>query len=67
MTTTKEIKALGTFDIILNLHTDVTKIRIKVEAQEETLIIHIFPQHIIFFVIFYINKNNICYVPPLKY
>ena len=34
---TKEIKALGTFDIILNLHTDVqSKIRIKVEAQEET-------------------------------
>ena len=32
----KEIKSIGTFDVILNLHTDVqSKIKIKVIAQEE--------------------------------
>ena len=32
----KEIKSLGSFDVILNLHTDIqTKIKIKVIAEEE--------------------------------
>ena len=32
----KEIKSIGTFDVILNLHSDVqSKIKIKVIAQEE--------------------------------
>ena len=33
---TKEIKSLGLYDVILNLHTDIqTKIKIKVIAKEE--------------------------------
>ena len=33
----KEIKSLGLYDVILNLHTDIqSRIKIKVEAQEET-------------------------------
>ena len=34
---TKEIKSLGSFDVILNLHTDIqTKIKINVLAKEES-------------------------------
>ncbi len=34
---TKEIKSLGLYDVILNLHTEIqSRIKIKVETQEET-------------------------------
>ena len=34
---TKEIKSLGSFDVILNLHTDIqTKIKINVLAKEDS-------------------------------
>ena len=42
----KEIKSLGTFKVILNLHSEIqSQIKIKVIAQEEnSIIIHFFPQ-----------------------
>ena len=57
----KEIKSLGTFEVILNLHSEIqSQIKVKVvSARRKSIIIHFFPQLIISFVIIEFSKYHI--------